>query len=93
VVFGSVFCLVLLVFFTVVFARLAGVGDGLVTTMTLTRQRGSAKRQGCQTKRHYDRPNQFFHDVISASFTLADAQAAKKVTGFQFQTRNNFRLA
>jgi hypothetical protein len=46
-------------FFAVVFARLAGMGDGLVTmpALTLARERGSTKWQRSQTKRNDDCPN------------------------------------
>jgi hypothetical protein len=73
-----------LLFLAVVLARLAGVGDGLVTllAMTLTRQGGSAKRQRSQTKRNNDCPNQLFHNVIFVSFTLADASDANRLQLF-----------
>ena len=90
--FGSVFCLVLLVLFTVVLARLAGVRDGPVTMPSLARERGSTQWQRSQTKRNNDCPNQFFHGVIYLScLDLRDAAFANRLQPFRLMVKTRRR--
>jgi hypothetical protein len=92
VAFARVFLVML---FAEVLARLAGMRNGLVTmpALPLTRKRGSPKWQRSQTKRNDDCPNQFFHNVISVPFTLADALVERQVTTFYFRVETPCRIA